>query len=521
MASAFSQGFRMGSDIYDSSERMKLAKEQQEWAREEQEARRGERQREADIRTAGAETLGMEGKPVEYLGGTGIDRGPQPAEAQTALRSDIATAPAKMYTADQASQDYLKRLRGLDVGKAMQYEKGALEVGELQRSKRYNDKQELALGFDNQVRKDLVDAKGDAATVIENTFLPLYNADKLPGFKDGGTAKLVPSAVGGEKSIVITYKDGKQEVLPANLDTLQKLSRYTQDEMMKSSTPENYWKAKTQATAEKNAESSAISAGAAALNAQTNADELKQKIKADLFGVEARLKGAQAGQASAMAKQATAHAAVYDNMVKLGNENREAGQAVKEALAKYEALSDSEKAGEKGQAILIEGAFAAAKKTGDMTRIMDVLKKPDRSTVSAEMEKAAYALYNEAIASNDEARVKAVKKAYPQVFGEDDTTKAIKAAIEKRNSPQPGPAAAPAAPTPASPVAAAPAAIPTNALASNPYRTVMRGNTTVDQAAIQKDLAEYKSLQNSAVPITAGRRAFLEQKLRAAGVLPS
>lgn len=383
MASAFAQGFQMGGSMYDSAERMKLAKEQQEWAREEQEFRRGERQREADIRTAGAETLSMEGKPVEYLGGTGIDRGPQPEDAQTALRSDIATAPAKMYTAEQAQQDYLKRLRGIDVGKAMQYEKGALELGGLKRSERYAAKQELALGFDSQVRKDLVDAKGDAAAVIEKTFIPLYNEDKLPGFKDGGRAKLVPSAVGSEKSILITYKDGKEEVLPASLDTLQKLSRYTQDEMMKSSSPENYWKARTQATAEKNAESSAISAGAAASNAATSASELQQKVTAGLFGAEAKLKGAQAGQASAMAKQATAHAAVYDNMVKLGNENREAGQAVKDAVAKYEALSADEKA-TKGPQILIDGAVAAAKKTGDITGILNALKKPDKASIDSQ-----------------------------------------------------------------------------------------------------------------------------------------
>jgi hypothetical protein len=383
MASAFAQGFRMGSDIYDSSERMKLAKEQQEWAREEQEAKRAERQLATDIRTAGAETLSMEGKPLEYLGGTGIDRGPQPAEAQTALRSDIATAPAKMYTAEQAQQDYLKRLRGIDVNKAQQYEKGALELEGAQRTNRYAKNQELALGFDNQVRKDLIDAKGDAATVIQNTFLPLYNADKLPGFKDGGTAKLVPSAVGSDKTIVITYKDGKEEFLPADLKTLQQLSRYTQDEMMKSSSPENYWKAKEQKNKEDTLAVQRQQADATALSAQTNADELKQKIKADLFGVEARLKGAQANSATANAEKDRAQATVYKNMADLANSNKEAGVAVKEALAKYEALSPEDKK-TKGLDILAEGALAAAKKSGDMTRIMDVLKKPDKASIDSQ-----------------------------------------------------------------------------------------------------------------------------------------
>ena len=512
----------MGGDMYSSAERMKLAKEQQDWAREEAEAKRAERQLATDIRTAGQETLGMEGKPVEYLGGTGIDRGPQPAEAQTALRSDIATAPAKMYTSEQAQQDYLRRLRGLDVGKAQQYEKGALELGELKRNARYAKNQELALGFSNQVIKDVTDAKGDVAAVIEKTFLPLYNADKLPGFKDGGTAKIVPSAVGGDKSIVITYKDGKQETLPADMKTLEELTRYTQDKMMKSSSPENYWKSKTYELDERKTAATESSAASTAKSAETQASELAQKIKADLFGAEARLKGAQTKSALASANQANAHAGVYNNMVKLANENREAGQVVKDALAKYEALSDAEKAGEKGQAILTEGALAAAKKTGDITGILNVLKKPDKSQapeIDPEAKKQAYQELREA--GTDAAAVKAVKDKWEMVFGPNETTRAIRAAEERRKNSQTNPAApaaAPAAPAPATPTAL-PTAIPTNALASNPYRTVRRGNTTVDQAAIEKDLAEYNSLLNNPVALAAGRRKLLEQKLRAAGVL--
>lgn len=378
--SAFAQGFQMGGNMYDSAERMKLAKEQQDWAREEALAKRAERQREADIRTAGAETYGMVGKPVEYQGG---EMGPQPEAAQTALRSDIATAPAKMYSEDQAQQDYLRRLRGLDIGKAQQFEKGALELSGLQRGERYAKNQELALGFSNQVIKDVTEAKGDVGAVIEKTFLPLYNADQLPGFKDGGRAKLVPSAVGGDKSILITYKDGKEEVLPANMRTLEELTRYTQRKMMESSTPENYWNSRRQDVAEKTAESQATSAGAAAKNAETSASELAQKIKADLFGAQARLQGAQATSALASANQANAHAGVYNNMVKLANENREAGAAVKEAIAKYDALPDAEKS-TKGPQILIDGAVAAAKKTGDITGILNALKKPDKSGVNAE-----------------------------------------------------------------------------------------------------------------------------------------
>jgi hypothetical protein len=265
----------------------------------------------------------------------------------------------------------------------------------------------------------------------------LYNADKLPGFKDGGTAKIVPSAVGGDKSIVITYKDGKQETLPADMKTLQQLSKYTQDQMMASSNPENYWKSKTYAlderktaATESSAASSAISAGAAAQNAATSAAQLKEQIDAGLFK-------AQAGQARASANQANAHAAVYNNMVKLANENKEAGVAVKDALAKYEALSETEKAGPKGQAILTEGALAAAKKTGDITGILNVLKKPDKSQapeIDPKLKEAAYKEYADA-GTDDPNRLEAIKAKYPGVFGQTKLDKAMAGTSAKPTEP--------------------------------------------------------------------------------------
>jgi hypothetical protein len=415
MASAFAQGFQMGGSMYDSAERMKLAKEQQEWAREEAEAKRAERKREADIRTAGAETYGRVGQPL------GLPTAPDVSPEGAA----IPAPKPEIYTQEQASKDYLNRLRGLDVTRAQQYEKSALELGEIKRGTRYADKQELALGFNDSVIKDLTAANGDAATVIENRFIPLYNDDKLDGFKDGGRAKLVPSAMGDGKSILITYKDGKQETLPADLKTLQQLSTYTQDKMMRSSTPENYWKSKTYDLDERKTAATEMSAKATAKSAETQASELEQKIKSDLFGVEARLKGAQAGQASAMANQANAHADVYRNMVKLGNENREAGVAVKDALAKYEALSDAEKA-TKGPQILIDGAVAAAKKTGDITGILNVLKKPDKSVapeIDPKLKEAAYKEYSEA--GTDPKALAAVKAKYPGVFGQSALDKAL------------------------------------------------------------------------------------------------
>ena len=454
MASAFAQGFRMGSDIYDSAERSKLLKEQQEWAREEQEAKRGERSREQAIRTAGQETLSRVGEPTAFMTAGGAMGPAQPTEAQNRLADDeyyrnmggrqsqaveenLGVAVPKgdaakmfpkqeMYTQEQADKDYLKRLRGIDVGKAQQFEKGALELGSLQRDKRYADKQENALGFQQNIMADLTKNGGDPAAVLEKHFVPLYNENKLPGLADGGTAKIVNSAVGSGKSILITDKDGKESVLPADMATLQKLTSYAQDLMMKSSTPENYWKSKANyleerktAATESSAASSAVSAAATAKNAETNASQLAAQVKAGLFE-------AQAGQARASANQANAHASVYKNMVELANTNKEAGLAVKDAMAKYEALTDAEKAGPKGEQILTEGALAAAKKTGDITGIMNVLKKPDKSKIpeiDPKLKEAAYKEYAEA--GTDPKRLAEIKAKYPGVWGPSALDKAL------------------------------------------------------------------------------------------------
>jgi hypothetical protein len=391
--------------MFDSAERMKLLKEQQQWAREEAEAKRAERQREADIRTAGQETLSRVGEPTAFRTAGGAMGPAQPTDAQNRLADDeyyrnmggrqsqaveenLGVALPKgdaskmfpkqeMYTQEQAEKDYLKRLRGLDVGKAMQYEKGALELGELKRSARYAQKQEDALGFQQNIMSDLKNNGGDAAAVIEKHFLPLYNEDKLPGFKDGGKATLVPSAMGGDKSIVITYKDGKQETMPANMKTLQELTSHTQSQMMASSTPENYWKSKDQYIKERQVAATEKTAEASATQASTQAKHLDAQIKADLFG-------AQAAQARGAANASNAHAAVYKNMVDLAKSNKDAAEAMKPFLTEYGNMSAEDQVGSKGQAKLVEAATAAAKKTGDITGIINQLKKPDKSGIESQ-----------------------------------------------------------------------------------------------------------------------------------------
>ena len=151
-------------------------------------------------------------------------------------------------------------------------------------------------------------------------------------------------------------------------------------------------------------------AGAAEKNAQTSADELKAKMDAGLFG-------AQTKQAVGAANASNAHAALYSNMAALSKSNAEAGKVMKPYIDEFAKLSPEDQAGAKGQSVLLEAATAAAKKTGDVTGILNALKKPDRAAVTAEERTAAYQDLREA-GSNPDA-IAAVKEKWPNVFGED------------------------------------------------------------------------------------------------------
>ena len=223
----------------------------------------------------------------------GPDKGEPVVGLPTTQEQRTALSPAlSKYTEQQAAKDYATRLKGIDFEKGlaaekglMDIKKGGLEIGGLERSERYAKQQETALGFQQQVMNDLAAAKGDIGAVLEKHFLPLYNENKLDGLNDGKTAKILPSATkGGDKTIVITDKNGKQTTMPADLKTLQTLTSQAQDLMMSSSSPENYWKHKEQhikertaAAQERHADAAVTSAGAAWLNATTNKESVKHK----------------------------------------------------------------------------------------------------------------------------------------------------------------------------------------------------------------------------------------------------
>lgn len=159
-------------------------------------------------------------------------------------------------------------------------------------------------------------------------------------------------------------------------------------------------------------------AAAATANAATSADELAAKKKAGTFE-------ATANQANAAAKSSTAHAALYNSMATVAKTNAEAGTVIKPYLEKYSKMTPEQQAGAEGQAVLLEAATAAAKKTGDITGILNAMKKPDRSVVTTEERTAAYRDLENAVTPE---QIEAVKEKWPNVFGEDPMVTAFKKA---------------------------------------------------------------------------------------------
>lgn len=386
-ASGLAQGFTSTYSTLSDIERRKQESERAERALKMQEAEFNQKQDEKR-RTdeAAALTLGRVGKDI-YSGDLQKDAGVGAQQAQglkvdsgdanfdqlvansdadtlrqNAQRQNAALPDVPKYTRAQAEKDYADRLAAIDPAKAQAYRAGALAIEEGERKNRYGANTEMALGFQKNILDDLAKNKGDVGAVIEKHFLPLYNDNKLPGLNDGGTAKLVPNAMGGGQTIVITGKDGKEQTLPADINTLQMLTGEAQKLMMASSSPEAYWKHRESHLKEK--------------EVGLKEKELDEKVKAGLWKSEA-------AKNNAAASRDVAHAGVYNNMLKLAKDNAAAGEAMKPYIEKFNALTPEQQQGSEGQAILTQGAVAAARKTGDITGIINSLKKPDKSGVES------------------------------------------------------------------------------------------------------------------------------------------
>jgi hypothetical protein len=251
-------------------------------------------------------------------------------------------------------QDKLARIQqqalasGADPTAVMQYKQAARQDISAEQAQK-------AFQWMQGVDKAVTD-KGLVAAVKEH-LLPHYNSNKGT-LNDGQTGQVETDKTGS----FVVFKDANGKIVdrqPINQETFEAAKNRVGASMLAQSGPEMWFKAKETAIKER--------------QVGVQESELAAKVKADLFG-------AQAKQALGAASASNAHAAVYNNMLTLAKENKAAGEAMKQYIEQFAALTPEEQQSSKGISILTAGAAAAAKKTGDVTGIISALKKPDADT---------------------------------------------------------------------------------------------------------------------------------------------
>jgi len=368
-------------------------------------------------RTAGIGQQQAQGLAVNTgMGGDAFDRAVNES-AQSVLRESAqrqgAAIPASaemkptMYTREQADADYLRRVSAINPERALDIEakqaQTAIGRSSLKRIKAEDD-------YSDWLQKSQEQVAADPVGFLQTNLSAYNNAKKGSHLDDGKTAEIVPSADG--KTFSFVQKDSKGKVLgstPIDQNTAAEALKHIAFDKY-TALPGKYMESRKQATAERGVD--------------IQSQELAAKLKVDLFG-------AQASQARGSAAASNAHAVLYSNMASLSKSNAAAGEIIKPYLESYSKLTPAQQAGEEGQAVLLQAATAAAKKTGDITGIINALKKPDRAAVTAEERTAAYKELGEA--GTDPAAIQAVKAKWPGVFGPTATDKAIAAAAADKN----------------------------------------------------------------------------------------
>lgn len=336
---------KSGMDTYMSLEENERRQKELKFREDEAKWQEEQRNQERKLNEITGQTLGMGDTRVTGADYTGVTGGIDTAEP--ALKTEA-------YTPQQKMADF--KQRALSAGIPL---RKVTETASAQRAEKYAEREEMALGFSQQVMDEIKANPTDLGAVFKKHFQGAYNEGKLPGLGDGKTADLVPAATGGE-SIVLKDSKGKvTKTIPLNIDTIQALTGKWTEAMMRDANPANWWKSR-----EEDLKSRDVA---------VKERELTEKVNAGLFK-------AQANQANAAASASTAHASVYQNMLKMANENREAGAAMQPFIEQFKMLSPEDQAGAKGQTILTQAATAAARKTGDITGIINSLKKPDADT---------------------------------------------------------------------------------------------------------------------------------------------
>ena len=387
-------------------------------------------------RTAGIGAQQAQGLAVNTgAGGDAFDRAVNES-AQSVLRENAqrqgAAIPASaemkptMYTREQADADYLKRLTAINPERALDIESKQMQIAtgrsSLKRIKAEDD-------YSEWLQKSQQQVVADPVGFLQENLTTYNNAKKGSHLDDGKTAEIVPSADG--KTFSFVQKDSKGKVLgstPIDQNTAAEALKHIAFDKY-TALPGKFLEARKQATAERGVD--------------IQGQELAAKLKVDLFG-------AQAKQALGAASASNAHAMLYSNMASLSKSNAAAGEIIKPYLETYSKLTPAQQAGEEGQAVLLQAATAAAKKTGDITGIINALKKPDNATVDPKAKENAYQELREA--GSDKEAIRAVKAKWPEVFGPSALDKAIAAKLDKdKNKDKASPEANPEKPAAALP----------------------------------------------------------------------
>lgn len=353
-------------------EEMALRKQEAEFRAEQAAREREEYGEKQALRTAAQGTYGAVGKPQTFVGG---EMGPVP-EGAPQYAVDLAKQNVSPYTAEQAEKDYLAKAKAINFEKGAAAEATGLGIKAGRRAEMQGQREENALGFNQNVLSDLANNGGDIGAVLQKHFIPLYNENKLPGVADGGTAKVVKDAMGGGSSIIITGKDGKESVMPADIKTLQLLTGKVQDLMMASSSPANYWKAKAQGVQESELAIKGRTADTAAAAVDITSKEFKAKMDSGYYS-------AQAKALVAAANKDNAQSGLYGTMASAAKQNADAGKVMQPFLDQYEKMTPEQKASPAGQALLSDAMLAGAKKSGDVAKLLELNRKPDKSNADA------------------------------------------------------------------------------------------------------------------------------------------
>ena len=247
--------FRMGEAQRQEEE---LAIRKQEAAYQEE-----QRNQERKLNEVTSQTLGMGDTRVTGRDYTGVTGGIDTAEP--ALKTEA-------YTPQQKMADF--KQRALAAGVPLQK---VTAVSGAHRAEKYAEREEMALGFNQQIRDEIAADPTNLGAVFKKHFQTAYNEGKLPGLGDGKTAEVVPMGTGGE-SIVLRDDKGKAvRTIPLTIDTIETITKKWGDLMMRDSNPANYWKSREEdlkarqvGATEKSADAAMKSAEAAVMNATTN-----------------------------------------------------------------------------------------------------------------------------------------------------------------------------------------------------------------------------------------------------------